>query len=448
MLDRILRPFARVRPGEGGTALIMALNVFLLLSAYYVIKPVREALILSTGGAEVKSYSAVGQVILLAFLVPLYSRWVGRMKRRVLIDRVTWGFCACLLLFFVAAKLSLPFLGVLFYLFVGVFNLMVVAQFWAFANDIYRPEQGERLFALLGFGASMGAVFGSLVTSFLVGLLGVDGLLLVSAGLLLLTTVLFRLVDRRARSLPDQSVGSVARSDVAKPSSGPPRDLPREQKSKGGFALVYGSPYLLLIAGLMFFSNWVNTTGEYILGSLVSTHAQSLVVEQGGSAKDYIGKFYGDFFFVVNVAGLLLQLFFVSRLIQWLKVRGALLVLPAIALVSYLLLGCWPLLAVVRWAKTAENSTDYSLNNTVRNALFLPLSAEEKFKAKQATDTFFVRGGDVASAALVGLGSAGGLPLIGYAWINVAGVVVCLFLAWKIGNMYQDMAQKAALSAN
>src|SRR5690606_14710762 len=109
-------------------------------------------------------------------------------------------------------------------------------------------------------------------------------------------------------------------------------------------------------------------------------------------------------FFWVNLSGVLLQLFVVSRILKYAGVRWAILMLPVIALSSYLLLALVPVLGVVRWVKTAENSVDYSLNNTVRNALFLPLTREEKYQAKQAVDTFFVRGGDVLSAGLVYVG--------------------------------------------
>ena len=91
----------------------------------------------------------------------------------------------------------------------------------------------------------------------------------------------------------------------------------------------------------------------------------------------------------MNIAGLLLQLFVVSRVLKYLGVRVAILVLPLIALGGYLVAAFYPVLAIVRWVKTAENATDYSLQNTVRQVLFLPTTREQKYKAKQAIDTFF-----------------------------------------------------------
>lgn len=433
----------RVRPGEGKSALLMALNVFLLLTAYYVIKPVREAFILSTGGAEVKSYSAVGQVALLAFLVPLYGGLASRVPRPVLVPTVTFGFVVCIVLFFVAAQLGAPHLGIAFYLFVGIFNLMVIAQFWAMANDIYVREQGERLFPVVGFGASMGALFGSVLTSNLVGVLGVETLLLVSAGVLGATIGVTKMVEKSARAL---SLSPSARLNESSADVHEQNVTP-DPKRKGAFALVWRSPYLLMIAGLMFFANWVNTNGEYILGSIVARFAeQQAELNPALPEKEIIGKFYAEFFLVVNVLGVFLQLFVVSRVIRYLGVGGAILVLPCIALGSYLFLSLFPVLWVVRAVKTAENATDYSLNNTVRNALFLPLSVEEKYKAKQATDTFFVRGGDVASAGLVYVGASLDWGPERFAWINLVGVLACLGLAVIIGRKYRSFGVSASPS--
>jgi AAA family ATP:ADP antiporter len=118
-----------------------------------------------------------------------------------------------------------------------------------------------------------------------------------------------------------------------------------------------------------------------------------------------IGKFYADFYTVVNIAGVVIQLFLVSRILKYLGVRIALLFLPLIAFGGYMFLAFYPLLTVVRWAKTAENATDYSLQNTLRGVLFLPTTREQKYKAKQAIDTVFVRAGDTLQALLVWVGT-------------------------------------------
>ena len=162
----------------------------------------------------------------------------------------------------------------------------------------------------------------------------------------------------------------------------------------------------------------------------------------GQDAGALIGKFYSDFFFVVNIVGLLMQLFLVSRILKYLGVRVALLILPLIALGGYALLIFYPVLKLVRWIKTAENATDYSLQNTVRNMLFLPTSREEKYKAKQAIDTFFWRAGDVLSALLVYVGTSFlGFGIKRFAMVNVGLVVVWLVLAVWIGLEYKRLTR-------
>ena len=431
-LDRFLNIFTEVRHGEAMSALLLALNIFLILTAYYVLKPVREALILAGGGAEIKSYAAAGQALLLLAAVPFYGWLASRVPRRVLINGVTLFFAGCLLVFYGLAQLHVP-LGVVFFLWVGIFNLMVPAQFWAFANDLYTPEAGKRLFVIVAFGASLGAVFGSWIDSLLIAPLGVYQLMLVAAGVLALSLLITNGVDSRERARRRAAAAAAAAAAV--------EDEPL--KEGGAFAMVFRTRYLLLIALLMLVLNWVNTTGEYILGrTVVSAAEQALASGTAGglSKEEYIGGFYAEFFTVVNIAGLLLQLFVVSRVLKYFGVGVAIMILPLIALGGYLIAAFYPVLAMVRWAKTAENATDYSVQNTVRQVLFLPTTREQKYKAKQAIDTFFVRAGDVLSAAVVFVGTTWlSLSTQGFALFNVALVVAWLTIAFLIGRHYRQL---------
>jgi AAA family ATP:ADP antiporter len=146
----------------------------------------------------------------------------------------------------------------------------------------------------------------------------------------------------------------------------------------------------------------------------------------------------------VNILGLTAQLLLVSRILKYLGTRTALLFLPVIAAGGYLIIAFYPVLSAVRWAKTGENATDYSLNNTVRNVLFLPTTREQKYKAKQAIDTFFVRIGDLLSAGLVFLGTAFlSFETRDFALVNLGLVVVWLVLAAAIGREHRRLLQDA-----
>ncbi len=424
-VERWLGFFADVRAGEGATALLLTVNVFLLLFAYYLLKTVREALILTEGGAYVKAYSSAGQAALLMLLVPLYG-YVGTKVVRI---RLLVG----LLLFFVS-NLGLFYLfgvngakeGVVFYIWVGIFNVFVISQVWAFANDIYTEGQGKRLFPMIGVGSSLGAWLGAQGAERMVSVFHATPyqLQLFASGILLISAAVLVTINRIAARHSIPEMGRHAAQTLA------PGD---------GFALVFRQRYLTLIAILMVILNVVNSTGEFLLGDLVADRAHAAFPGDAAAQKQFIGGFYGSFFANVNLLGFLLQTFAVSRLFALIGVRGALYILPSIALVSYSTIGLVPILGFIRWAKIFENATDYSIQNTVRQALFLPTSREAKYKAKAAIDTFFMRFGDVIQAGIVRLGAQFHLAFSGFAWVNVGLTVVWLYVVTRLSREHRRM---------
>ena len=413
-LEKMLSAFADVRAGEGINVILLTLSVFLLLCAYYLLKPVREALILAESGAEVKSYSSAGQAVLLLGIVPLYGWVASKVNRIRLLSGLTLFFVMNLVLFwFFGVRGARE--GVVFYIWLGIFNVFMVSQFWAFANDIYTEGQGQRLFPLIGVGMSVGAFAGAAMATPLVEKAGFSPytFMPVACGVLLISLALIWLVNRREARTAIPEVAQEGTQPLSK---------------EGGFRLILHDRYLLWIAVLIVLLNVVNTTGEYLLGKVVVAQAAA----HAGNAKIFINEFYAGFYSVVNLLGLLLQAFATSRIFRFAGVRGALFVLPVLALCSYSILAVAPILAVVRWAKILENSTDYSVMNTVRQALWLPTTREAKYKAKAAVDTFCTRGGDVLQAGIVFGGAAIGAGVAAFAWLNVALTVAWLFVASRI----------------
>ena len=480
--DRFLRLFADVRAGESGTALLLGLNVFLLLSSFYVAKVLREPLILASGhtplpGAQLRSYTSTGATLLLAVVLPLYGALAGRVPRRRLINVVTMVFVACFLMFFALAEAHV-WTGIPFYVFVAAFSVMIVAQFWAFANDVYTEEEGKRLFPIVGVGGSAGGVAGAVLAGRLIEPIGLTNLLLVAAALLIAATLITNVVDARERrrteaSLPEPRTSRrlPAATGQYRAASGELKAVTAEYRQASGqfatvgpgqeaetapdikstagpFQLVWRNRYLLLIALLVVLLNWVNTNGEFILSATLERFANEAAAAgrlAGLTTGDYIGKFYSAYYTGANVAVLVIQLFFVSRILKYLGVRGAILILPIISLSAYTVLAFVPVLAAVRWAKTFENATDYSLNNTVRGVLFLPTTREEKYKGKQVTDSFSQRAGDVLSSATVFV--ATGLLTLGsrqVAAFNLVLVALWLVVAVMIGRRYDRMAAVTA----
>lgn len=436
-LERLLRLFTDVRDGEGPQLVSLALNTFLILCAYYLMKPVREVLILDQPhGAELKSYAYGAQAVLLLAIVPLYGALATRLSRQRLINLVTLFFIACLPLFWLAAGAEAP-IGFVFFLWTGIFSLMVIAQFWGYANDLYSVEAGKRLFAVIAFGSSAGAVFGAWLAGQLIRAIGVLPLLPVAAGVLASSLLLFNWTDRRALRAERARDAEAAKSAIG---------------GQGPFRLVLGDRYLLLMALVILLLNCINSAGEYILSSIVKEAADARIAAgtlTHHEARRFIGAFFSDYFGIVNLLGMLLQLFAVSRLIRWVGVPAALLVLPVIAFGSYAVAALLPTLVAVRWAKVAENSVDYSLMNTVRHMLFLPTTREQKYKAKQVIDSFAARAGDVVSAGIVYLGTAVfTLSVAHFAWINVALVVVWIGVCIATGVEFRRRSAPAEAASD
>ena len=277
--------------------------------------------------------------------------------------------------------------------------MVAVAQFWAFANDLYTNERGKRLFPLVGIGASLGALVGAAIATYFFKGIGPYTLMLIAAFGLTVPVALTIIVHRREGHRKE------AKNEEADKALGGP----------GGFTLVFKQRYLLLIAMLVLVYNLVNTLGGFILNRMITDEAARQIAAGtagGATEASIIGTLSGTVQTYVNLLALVLQAFFVSRIFKYIGVRGALFILPAIAATGYTAIALIPTLLTVQWTKIFENSTDYSVQNTTRQALFLPTSRAARYKAKQAIDSFFVRFGDMLQGAVVFVGGRLGRPRV------------------------------------
>jgi AAA family ATP:ADP antiporter len=430
-LETFLSHFADVRAGEGVGVLLMALNLFLLLDAYYLLKTVREVLILTQGGAEVKSYSSAGQAALLLVIVPLFGVFASRVNRVRLVTGVTLFFASNLVVFIFLGKTGVRE-GIAFFLWVGIFNVLVIAQLWAFATDLYTQKQGERLFPLVGVGGSLGAWIGAVAATRAIHLAGPYGLMTAAAFLLVCCAVLTKWINLRHVRIQDPTQRKQAEQPLSK---------------EGGFQLIFRDRYLLLIALLVVILNIVNSSGEFLLGKLVVGEAARAfpdAIRMAADRQRYIGEFYGSYFAWFNVTGLILQMFFVSRLFKAIGPGGSLFVGPCIALVGYSVIFVAPLLPLVKVLKILDNSSDYSIQSTAGQALFLPTSREAKYKAKAAIDAFFKRFGDVLQAGIVYLGSSLEFALSGFAALNIAFTIIWIVIATALSREYRRRSHRTS----
>jgi AAA family ATP:ADP antiporter len=426
MIGRLLSPIADVHAGEERAVLLMTLIMLLVLGAYYMLKTAREVFILTEGGAAVKSYSSAGQAVLLLALVPAYGAVASRLDRTRLVLGVTLFFASHVVLFALAQRAGVH-IGIVYFLWVGIFNVMVIAQFWALAADLFTPEQGKRLFPLIGVGSSLGAWFGSLRAGQLMESAG-PLRLLAGGGATLVVCAFLAVAVSRHRS-------------TAGPADSGAADVPMGKS--GGFALIRNDRYLMLIALLTVLLNVVNTSGEYLFGRYVVEQANALYglgPEAAAARQQYVGDLYSQLFSTVNLLGLLLQLFVVSRVFKFLGVGKSLFVHPIVALTGYLLMLRAPSVRLMGLVKVADNSLDYSLGNTTKQALWLNTSREAKYKAKQAVDSFFVRAGDVIQAAIVFGGERLAFAVPSFAAVNI--VLAGLWLG-VVAMLNVSLARKA-----
>jgi ATP:ADP antiporter, AAA family len=481
---KFLRLFTDIQPGEAPKALLLALNLFLLLLAYYLIKPVREALLLVNKDApRIKSYLSGAQAFLFVFVILAFSLLASKVARHKLITWVTLFFISNLVIFYILhlAGIGAGAMGIAFFIWIGIFNYLVVAQFWGFANDLYTLEVGKRIFPLIAFGATLGAASGSQIAKLIIEPFGKFNMMLLSGAVLGVCILMAVFIHKReARS-----------ADV---SERPDRSLQEKPLKPGdGFSLVVKTRYLLYLALAILVYNFINTNGEYIISDVATKSAEKSWNLPGPKTKElnlkwfgerdfnkdgflsgqeipdkkvlerlddnndkkialqeahdnyvggYNGKFFSDYQFLANLLALFIQLFLVSRIFRWVGVGGALFVLPFIALGGYAFISLGATLLLVKWVKSLENGTDYSLMNTVKAALFLVTSREEKYKAKAAIDTFFVRAGDALAALSVFVGTTFlAMKIEKFAILNVAFVIIWLCLAYLI--MRQYMLKKA-----
>lgn len=425
--ERVLALITRIRPGEGRPVALFGAHVFLILFAYYIVRSLREGFLLERGSAALGSYATAAIALILMLLVPVYSAVRRRYQGTRLVNSVIGFFALTLFGFWAAARAGMD-IGFAFYVWVGIFNVMMVAQFWALAADSFNIKAGQRLFPAIMLAAQFGGLSGSQFTQQYASLLGAGNLMLVSTGLLALTATF---TGRMHACVPPES------QQVA-------RDGPLERPHfLGGFRVVAGSRYLILIAVMLVLINWISSTGDYIHRAFVKEHFDAIAAASVPpvEAKTLVTTYMARFFFWMIVLQLSIQLFAVGRLFRVLGVANTLLIPAALSLVGYGLVGFMPILTTIRLVRMGEQSVEYSLTNTLRQALFLPTTPAQTYEGKTTIETFFWRFGDLMQAGMVYVGTTRlAMDATAFAFLNMALAAFWLAVAFAIGKEYRRLA--------
>ncbi len=396
----------KIKPEELRGATSMFFSLFLILMTAYFLKPAREMLILTEETAEIRSYAVAIQAALLVIMLPIYGKFSRKFTTSNFMRVITTLFAFILILFYFAA-IEGKNISVFFFIWNGVYSVIVIAHFWAFATDLFTREAGERLFVIIAFGGSTGAWVGSVISQVLVNYLSAHELILLSSATLALSMApaLYAV-----KTLPPECILQ--------------EETPKHKIKKSllaCFQIVLTRRFLLSIFLFVILFNLVNSTGEYLLSSTLERDFEAgitsgeITVEQNETIESqediikekkekYVGQFYSKLFSNVNLAGLLIQFFLVSRLIRYAGFSWAFAFTPLVVFLGYSSLLIIPALGLLRIVKISENSLDYSLLNTTKQMLYLPLSRQEKYEARATIDSFGQRFGDFLQAGVIFLG--------------------------------------------
>jgi AAA family ATP:ADP antiporter len=352
------------------------LYFFVLLSGYYILRPLRDEMGI-LGGVKNLPWQFTATFVVMLLAVPLYSAVVARFPRRKIIP-VVYRFCALNLLAFLLldrAGVSEVWVARVFFVWVSVFNLFVVSVFWSFMVDTFRPEQGKRLFGAIAAGGSLGAIAGPFLAVLLVKPFGRAGLYVACA--LLLEAAVF-CVGRLVAWAATHDAGAVGKAPDRAVGGG----------VLAGFRLAVSSPYLLAVAFMML---------AYAITSTVIYADQARIV--GATIQDSSVRtaLFARIDLWVSVVALVVQGVVTGWVLTLLGLSVALCVLPLLTAGGFVGLGLAPGLATLVAVQIARRGIQYGLERPSREVLFTVVSSEEKYKAKAFIDTVVFRGGDAAA---------------------------------------------------
>ena len=420
MLQHLLQRTTRIEPREIRVVLWSVLYFFCLLCSYYILRPVRDEMGLQAG-IENLQWLFTGTFIAMLLVVPLFGAVVARFARRRLLPLVYGFFILNLVLFFIGFQsgIGTALMARAFFIWVSVFNLLVVSVFWSFMADLFSSEQAGRLFGVIAVGGSAGAIAGPAITVALADWLGPINLLPVSAVFLTLALVCIgKLLGWSEQTTPEPS--------VEEPIGGGIFD---------GAVRVFRSPYLL---GICLFI-WLYTT----LSTFLYFQQAHIVAD----AFDDPGKrtaLFATIDLLVNILTVLAQVLITARLVERFGLPTTLALIPALLAVGFLALGLLPVLAVVMIVQVIRRAGNYAITRPSREMLFTVVNREDKYKSKNVIDTVVYRGGDAVSSWIFAGLMAMGLGLSAIAWLAVPMAIIWLWTGLAIGKRQRVLQSSIA----
>ncbi len=435
-----------VRRGEGATVAWSFLYFFLVLTSYYILRPIRDEMGV-LGGVENLAWLFTGTLVGVLLLHPLFAESVARFPRRRFVPITYRFFMAALLVFYLAfrafGEAESVWVGRVFFIWVSIFNLFVVSVFWSFMTDVYQPGQGKRLFGLLAVGGTLGAISGASITSLLAVPFGPMNLLLVSALFLELAARASGALGREegrlalAATADQGKVDQPGRAEVGVGPVSLGRDAVIGGSAAEGIGHVLSSPYLLGIAALMLFFT-ISSTFLYFQQAELTARAF------GGDSESRT-RFFANIDLAVNVLTLVTQLFLTGRMLRWLGVAAGLAFLPLVSAIGFGVLAVAPVLSVLVVLQVIRRAGNYAIQRPAREVLYTVLDRTDKYKAKNFNDTFVYRVGDQVGAWSYTFVGALGLGFAGLSTTMVPFSVIWVGLAFWLGSRYRRVEEERAV---
>lgn len=423
---RILQRVVAVEPDEAGALLWSCAYFFCILSAYYVIRPLRDEMGVA-GGVRNVPWLFSGTLLLMLVANPPFAALVSKLPRLRFVSITYRFFIATILLFYlllnVLPQSSGVWVGRAFFIWVSVFNLFIISIFWAFMADIYSVEQGKRLFGFIAVGGSIGAIVGSAIAAYMAQRIGPTSLLLVSA--LLLELGVFAV--RRLSTVLGDWVSPHQRAMAERPIGG---------NILAGVTHVARSPFLLGIVAYM------------LLYPIISTFLyfeQLDIVERTFADSGVRTAFFAKVDLAVNLLTMGAQVFLTGRLIKLLGVAVTLALLPLFSIVGFAMLGLYPTLAVIVTFQVLRRAGNFAVARPTRETLYTVVSREDRFKAKALIDTFVYRSGDQIGAWSWKLMTALGFTMAGVAFAAVPLCVTWAMVAVWLGQKQGKMVERSSM---
>jgi len=412
--------FLGINPGEFVAVAWSFVYFFSLLSAYYMLRSVREAMAIM-GGTQNIPWLFTGTFVVMMLATPVFGWVASRYPRKQFLPWVYYFFILNILIFFGAFTYALRngvetiWIARAFFVWLSVFNLFVVSVFWSFMADIYSKGQGRRLFGLISAGGSAGALIGPLLTSVLVIPLGFQNLLPLSAGLLMFSVYCVAQLRRWAEQAPTEAHKMPL--DSSNPIGG---------GALAGIRLVFTSPYLGAIALGAAFASFMGTATYIYMAQLVS---------ENFATTDEQTQVFALLDALTNSLSFVGQLIIVKQVVQRFGVGVSLSILPIVSVIGFTLLAINPVFIVIAALQIARRSLTFGLGKPTSDMLYTVVSPEEKYKAKNFTETALYRGGDLVGAWVVKMMS--GLGLSGISLICVPIAAIWTAIAFWLGKDYE-----------